>query len=161
MKLTRQRTQILVLAVLVIMGLVFFNLQDSCKKVDNSVCKLDFGHKKLKVTVAYSEEAQAKGLMGVKELKDGDGMIFVYKESEYLSFWMKNTLIPLSIAFVDANGKIIDIQDMMVEKNKPDYELRRYTSNSPAKYAIETPIGWFLLNGIKKGDKIKLPKELL
>jgi uncharacterized membrane protein (UPF0127 family) len=70
-----------------------------------------------------------------------------------LSFWMKNTRIPLSIAYIDANRAIIDIQDMVpasdIEKFPPSYP-----SKKPAQYALEMNLGWFVKNKIKVGDKI-------
>ena len=77
------------------------------------------------------------------------GMLFVYEQEEHLSFWMKNTLIPLSIAFIDAAGKIVDIQDMMPlseESKKSAY---------PARYALELNQGWFEKHGVRTGDAVQ------
>ncbi len=131
-----------------------------CEKADASRCELSFGERSLDVKVAYSKQAQAKGLMGVTNLKDNEGMIFVYDEPSYLSFWMKNTLIPLSIAFIEADGKISAIYNMNVEGAKQDYELPTYQSPTMVMYAVEAPLGWFTLNGIQKNDYVTIPEGL-
>jgi hypothetical protein len=110
--------------------------------------------------VAYSKERQAKGLMNVTALKDNEGMIFVYDYPSYLSFWMKNTLIPLSIAFVEEDGRIAEIYDMKVEGIKNDNEFPVYQSPTMVRYAIEAPLGWFTLNNISRNDRINIPEEL-
>ena len=89
-----------------------------------------------------------------KELAMGTGMLFIYPEEKTLSFWMKNTLIPLSIGFFNKDGLLVDMQDMqpasMAEKN-----IQIYKSNGLAKYALEVPLGWFKKTKIKIGDRLK------
>jgi len=104
----------------------------------------------VKAEIAVSAEERAKGLMYRKSLKDGYGMFFVFEKDEVMSFWMKNTYIPLSIAFIAANGKIIDIKDMYPLDTNSVYSSRS------VRYALETPQGWFLRAGVKEGDSIKL-----
>jgi len=137
---------------------IFFNKK--CEKRDYASCNLLFGGTSLKATVVYSKKAQAKGLMGVKKLKNNEGMIFVYDEPIYLSFWMKNTLIPLSIAFINEDGLVTEIYEMQVENNKKDYDLPVYQSHYLVKYAVEAPAGWFILNSINKNDRVNIPEEL-
>jgi hypothetical protein len=72
-----------------------------------------------------------------------------------LSFWMKNTRIPLSIAFIDQQGRIVDIQDM------EPFSLRTRVSARPAQYALEVNQGWFKKNGIDVGDSVHLPFTVL
>ena len=148
----------------VIIFLIFlsicFVINKKCEKKDNSICVIPFTNVSLTVKIAYSKERQAKGLMNVTALKDNEGMIFVYDEPSYLSFWMKNTLIPLSIAFVEADGRIAEIYDMKVEGFKTDSEFPVYQSPTMVQYAIEAPSGWFMLNNIVKNDRINIPKEL-
>jgi len=104
----------------------------------------------LKAEIAVSPEERSKGLMHRKSLKDGRGMLFVFEKDEVLSFWMKNTSIPLSIAFIAANGKIIDIKDMY------PLDTNSVLSSRSVRYALETPQGWFFRAGVKEGDSIKL-----
>ena len=89
--------------------------------------------------------------MNRKTIPDGTGMIFVFEQDQILSFYMKNTPHPLSIAYIDSHGKIRDIFDM-----KP-FSLASIISTSSVRYALEVPQGWFDKNGIKKGDYVNLP----
>jgi uncharacterized membrane protein (UPF0127 family) len=102
----------------------------------------------LSVEVADDEAERAQGLMHRNELADGRGMLFVYPDSAVRGFWMKNTHIPLSIAFVAADGTIVRIADMT------PLSLERVSSVHPARYAVEVPRGWFAAKGIEKGDKV-------
>jgi uncharacterized membrane protein (UPF0127 family) len=119
-----------------------------------SLLPLTIKGKIIKVEVARTEREQEKGLMFRERLGEDEGMLFVYGEEETLSFWMKNTRVPLSIAFIDKKGKIVDIQDM------EPFSLRTHASSSPAKYALETNQGWFTKNGIRVGDSVYLPRGL-
>jgi uncharacterized protein len=113
------------------------------------------GHK-IVAEVASKPEDRATGLMSRFSLQPDRGMLFVFERPESLSFWMKNTFIPLSIAFLDANGRILNIEDMA-----PQTETTHW-SKGPALYALEMRKGWFLERGIKAGDSVegvgKLPK---
>ena len=107
----------------------------------------------LLVEVAAREAELQKGLMFREKLGRNDGMLFIFPETAYHSMWMKNTLIPLSVAFVDAGGTILNILDM-----EPG-SLESHMSAGPAIYAIETNRGWFAEKGVKAGDKVTgLPK---
>ena len=113
------------------------------------------GNKTLKVKLAITPAQQSKGLMDIKgkaptKLPENEGMLFVYKREKLLSFWMKNTTIPLSIAFIDKKGIITEIRDMEPLK------LDRIRSAKPAQYALEVNRGWFSKNNIKVGDKAEL-----
>jgi uncharacterized membrane protein (UPF0127 family) len=100
------------------------------------------------VEIARTSEEQAKGLMYRKKLPDGEGMIFVYDRDQQLSFWMKNTLIPLSIAFIASDGRIIELRDMH------PLDLSSIKSSRSVRYALETPQGWFTRSGIQPGDTV-------
>jgi len=94
----------------------------------------------LSVEIASTEAERAKGLMEREVLPENDGMLFIYPKPQILSFWMKNTRIPLSIGFFDENRSLINIEQM----DPPDgSELRTYKSKRPARYALEVPQGWF------------------
>jgi hypothetical protein len=94
----------------------------------------------LAIEVAATEEQRMQGLMGRSTLSEGTGMLFIFERPQILSFWMKNTIIPLSIGFFDKNHCLINIEDMDPPKNG---ELRLYKSKKPALYALEVPQGWF------------------
>ncbi len=107
----------------------------------------------LKVEVADSDPARARGLMHRLSMKKEDGMLFVFEEVGYHSMWMMNTYIPLSVAFVDAEGRILNILDMTPRTQET------HTAAGPARYAIETNQGWFAAKKVKPGDKVTgLPK---
>jgi uncharacterized membrane protein (UPF0127 family) len=107
----------------------------------------------IKVTaeIARTVEQRAQGLMSRKSLEDGRGMLFVFERDQIMSFWMKDTLIPLSIAYISSSGLILEIHDMQPLNQLPVY------SSSLARYALEVPQGWFNKNSIKPGDRISLP----
>jgi uncharacterized protein len=110
------------------------------------------------VEVAATDAERQRGLMGRPELEEKRGMLFVFEEERPLSFWMKNTLIPLSIAYIDSEGRIVDLQDM--EPGDPeasDAELPRYPSAEPARYALEVNRGFFEERGVEVGDEVDLP----
>ena len=89
-----------------------------------------------------------------KELGRDDGMLFIFDDPGYYAMWMKNTLIPLSVAFVDGNGVILNIADMEPQT------LDSHGAAGPAVYAIETNVGWFAAHKVKAGDKVTgLPKK--
>ena len=108
----------------------------------------------LRVEVAETDPQREKGLMLRDKMGRNDGMLFIFEEAAYHSMWMKNTLIPLSVAFVDAQGTILNIRDMEPQT------LDTHMSAGPSLYAIETNKGWFAERGIKAGDKVAgLPRR--
>jgi uncharacterized membrane protein (UPF0127 family) len=104
----------------------------------------------LEVEIADTHESRAKGLMGRLDLEEDHGMLFVYKTAQPLCFWMKNTFIPLSIAFFNEDKVLLQILDMDPPFQEP-YPL--YKSKTPALYALEVPQGWFRKKKIKPGVK--------
>ncbi len=103
------------------------------------------------VEVADTEDERQTGLMGRAALPEDAGMLFVFDSEQQLSFWMKDTLIPLSIAFMDSEGRIVDIQDMQPLDETP------HLSAEPAQYALEVNQGFFAAWGIQVGDWVELP----
>jgi uncharacterized protein len=134
--------------------------QAQCSRDDFAICYAKFGNEYIKMKVASSDPIKAQGLMGIKELGKNSGMIFVYDFPQVLSFWMKDTLIPLSIAFLDPSGIVVSIYEMHPEPGVSDDKLRIYDSSAPSQYAVEANKGWFKEQGIKEGDKIELPLKL-
>jgi uncharacterized protein len=106
------------------------------------------GHK-LTAEVAATDAQRMQGLMHRRMLPENRGMLFVFSYSAPQSFWMMNTYIPLSIAFIDENGAIVSIADM-----KP-LTTDSHASAKPAKYALEMNQGWFAKRGIKAGAKVE------
>jgi uncharacterized membrane protein (UPF0127 family) len=106
------------------------------------------GHK-IVAEVATTQEQRSLGLMNRFSLQPDHGMLFVFERAEPLAFWMKNTYIPLSIAFIAADGRIVNIDDM-----KPQTEDSHW-SKGPALYALEMKTGWFQERGIGAGAVVK------
>lgn len=123
----------------------------SLKKMDLTIVRSDSTSLSVNVEVAKTAAEREHGYMERKNIPDGTGMIFVFEQDQFLSFWMKNTPHPLSIAYIDATGRIRDIFDM-----KP-YSLSPVVSTVSVRYALEVPQGWFAKNNIKKGDYVSLP----
>ncbi len=105
---------------------------------------------KVRVEIAESLREVVTGLRWRKSLPENRGMLFVYTDEEKRTFTMEDTLIPLSIAFMDSEGRIVDIQDM--EPSKDGYD-----SAEPAQYALEVNQGFFEERGVKVGDRAELP----
>src|SRR5258706_16448659 len=112
------------------------------------VLELSAGIHLIRAEVAYTVETRAQGLMFRKHLGSNEGMFFVFPQSEPYCMWMKNTLIPLSVAFLDEKGKIVSISDM-----QPQTETS-HCAAAPAKFALEMPAGLFAQKGIKSGATI-------
>ena len=110
--------------------------------------QVKIGSHPLKVELAVSEAQRMQGLMHREKLGANDGMLFVFDEPAYQSMWMKNTLIPLSVAFIDGDGVILNILDMEPHTLTPNM------SAGPARYAIETNKGWFAARQLKAGDRV-------
>ena len=104
---------------------------------------------KFVVEVAATPETRATGLMHRFSLRPDHGMLFVFEAPQPLAFYMRNTYIPLSIAFLDARGRIINIEDM-----QPKDESTHW-SKGMAMYAIEMRQGWFAAKGIAAGDVVE------
>lgn len=98
--------------------------------------------------VARTEAERNRGFMERRHIPDGTGMLFVFENDQILSFWMKNTPSPLSIAFISSDGRIKDIFDMT------PYSLAPVQSSGYARYALEVPQDWFMRTGIQVGDRI-------
>jgi uncharacterized protein len=101
--------------------------------------------------VAASPAERAKGLMGRQALPPNHGMIFVFDAAEKQCFWMKNTPLPLTIAFMDEDGVIVNTADMQ------PFSEDAHCSAKPVRYALEMEQGWFKKRGVLVGDKVTLP----
>ena len=108
------------------------------------------GEVNLKVEVARTEAQRSRGLMGRDDLPDNSGMIFIWDKPTQGGFWMKDTFIPLSIAFISADGMIIEMQDMAPKS------LEIHSPGVAYKYAVEVNQGYFGENAIEIGDSVDL-----
>ncbi len=131
---------------------LFFMLMTSCTnklKTENlTITRADGSTITVETELAITNEEKNFGFMEREKIPDGTGMIFVYQTDFVMSFWMKNTPHPLSIAYIDSNGVIREIYDM-----KP-YSLEPIFSHVHCRYALEVPQGWYKKNNIKPGDKL-------
>jgi uncharacterized membrane protein (UPF0127 family) len=102
----------------------------------------------IQAEVAQSPQERAIGLMHRKDMPTNNGMLFVFEEPQPQCFWMRNTLLPLSIAFIAEDGSVVNIADM-----KPMDETS-HCSDKPVRFALEMNKGWFAKRGIKAGSKL-------
>ena len=133
--------------------LFFFILMISCTVFAFKTLDIQINGINLKVEVAATHEERLLGLMYRKKLPDNKGMLFIYPSERIIKLWMKNTSIPLSVAFLNKNKKIINI-----EKMEPNQTKIIYKSKDLALYAVEVNQGWFELNTVSVGDTFKFSK---
>ena len=105
------------------------------------------GHR-ITVELASDPDERARGLMFRQSLPPDHGMLFVFPRDDVQAFWMRNTTIPLSIAYADGRGRIVRIADLEPLDERP------VTSIAPARYALEMNRGWFAAHGVATGDRI-------
>ena len=105
------------------------------------------------LSVAITEAERKRGLMGRTTLDENWGEVFVFDGTVQVPFWMKDTPIPLSIAFWNAGGSVVDIRDMRPCTADP---CPLYRSRAPYTHALEMNVGWFASHGVKIGDTVEL-----
>ena len=115
---------------------------------------LRVGEHSIRAELANTPQTRRDGLMFRRHLANSSAMIFVFQNPQRISMWMKNTLIPLSVAFIDADGRILNIEDM-----EPHSE-QAHSSIDFARYALEMNQGWFAARGIREGDQVSGLKRL-
>ena len=113
------------------------------------VLKTATGDHSFTIEVATTDQERALGLMFRRSLAENAGMLFLYDRPQPAAMWMKNTLIPLSVAFLDAQGAIINIADMQPHSEQSHCAAR------PARYALEMEQGWFAARGIRAGLRLR------
>jgi len=113
------------------------------------VIELELAGHRLDVEVAATPETRSMGLMHRRMLPENRGMLFVFPEAAVHRMWMANTPIPLSVAYLDAGGRILNILDM------PPFTHETFAAAGDALYAIETNRGWFAQRGIKPGIQVQ------
>ncbi|MVW70611.1 DUF192 domain-containing protein [Bordetella sp. 15P40C-2] len=112
------------------------------------VAKLTAGIHVIRAEVADTESTRRTGLMFRDALPDNDGMLFVFDAPEVQCFWMRNTPLPLSIAFIADDGTIVNIDDMAPQTDDT------HCSAKPVRYALEMAQGWFDMRGVQAGQRI-------
>ncbi len=144
------KQRFLAIALLFFLGLFFVPAKATDSLGEFPVVYLKIGSATVKVEVAKTEQQRAKGLMFRKHLGKNSGMLFDFGAQAQVCMWMKNTYIPLSVAFIDQDGMIVNIEDM--EPLTTD----SHCSSGLIVYALEMNRGWFATNKIQQGDKIQL-----
>jgi uncharacterized protein len=138
----------------IILFLLLFSLfLNSCSSKENNSVMISNseGSKEVKVEIADSLEERALGLMFREFLDDDEGMLFIFEDEDYLSFWMKNTLIPLDMIFISEDFEIVDIKQAVPCREDPCIS---YKTLEPAKYVLEVNGNFTIKNNIKIGNKI-------
>lgn len=130
------------------LSLVFFLLLTSAAALAAPTIELSAGMHRIEAEVASNNAERATGLMNRPSMPMHRGMLFVFPEAGVQCFWMKNTLIPLSIAFLDDAGRIVQIADMQPQS------LDNHCSAKPVRFALEMNAGWFRSRGLTTGAKI-------
>jgi uncharacterized protein len=155
----RSSTKLLVAAL--IASAIFFST--SCSKAASAqgvdrpnpqlkTVALKSGTVEVVAEVARTEIERNRGLMFRKSLAAGKGMIFDFETDQRVSFWMKNTTLPLSVAYLGSDGTIYQILDLTPLSEEPR------PSDRSVRYALEVPQGWFTQVGLKEGDRFDIPK---
>lgn len=142
----------------IILLLVLFSTFPGCSNhppiSNKKIYKIIINEKTSYAEVAFTKKGRTIGLMFRDTLDKDHGMLFVFPQEQQLSFWMKNTKIPLSIAFINSKEIITQIEFMT------PCSLMSHTSKEKVKYALEMEQGWFEKNGIKTGSKVGLSPEI-
>ncbi|MFH1978763.1 MAG: DUF192 domain-containing protein [Candidatus Aenigmatarchaeota archaeon] len=125
---------------------------------DTVVFMTDAGQVPVFVEVADNPIKQQQGLMNRTELKKDSGMLFIFGDETMRHFWMKNTLIPLDMIFIDSDGEIVHIHKNVQPCKTTICDT--YGSNKPAKYVVEVIGGYTDKKGIDIGDKVKIPSNI-
>jgi len=133
--------------------LIFLLVLISCTKqnfvlIDNNLEKI-----KINVEIADTDEERSKGLMFREFLDEDSGMLFIFDNENYYGFWMKNTLIPLDMIFIDKNFEIVDIIYAEPCKKEP---CKSYRPIKPAKYVLEVSGNFTIKNDVSIGNKIRI-----
>lgn len=117
------------------------------------VIPLTAGIHVIRAEVALEPAERERGLMFRKQLGPNQGMVFLFDEPQVQCMWMRNTLIPLSVAFIDDGGRVLNVEDMAPQTED------NHCAKKPARYALEMNVGWFAKHGIAAGSTISgLPK---
>lgn len=134
-------------SLLLAMASSWVSAQDRAQQLPS--IQLGAGMHLVQAEVAQTDEQRAIGLMHRPSMPINNGMLFVFEQPQPQCFWMKNTLLPLSIAFIADDGTIVNIEEMKAQT------LDSHCSAKPVRYALEMNAGWFAKKGIKPGSKLR------
>ncbi|OQA32951.1 MAG: hypothetical protein BWY57_01566 [Betaproteobacteria bacterium ADurb.Bin341] len=130
--------------------IILYFLLFSCSALAQSIERvaLSIGLFRIDAEVAADQENRMRGLMNRRSMAPQQGMLFVFPEIGRHCMWMRNTYIPLSVAFLDQEGRIVNIEDMQPQTED------NHCASRPARYALEMNLGWFSSKGIKPGARL-------
>lgn len=133
-----------------VVGIVCGAMLSAAAWAENSmpILELTAGFHRIEAEVAANDQNRQVGLMNRKAMPPQHGMLFVFTQDNTHCMWMRNTLLPLSVAFLDDEGKIINIEDMQPQTED------NHCARRPARYALEMNLGWFAQRGLKPGLKL-------
>lgn len=141
-----------------LLSVFLFGLLAGFAQADMPRMELTVGMYRIEAEVAANQGNRMQGLMNRRAMAPQQGMLFVFTENNRHCMWMRNTLLPLSVAFLDEQGQILNIEDM-----EPQTE-NSHCAAKPARFALEMNKGWFAQKGIKPGNKLngieKAPRPL-
>ena len=120
--------------------------QDAPQKLPT--VQLNAGMHLISAEVARTPQQRAIGLMHRQQMAMNEGMLFIFEQPSAQCFWMKNTLLPLTIAFIDDAGSVVTLADMQPQS------LQEHCASAPVRYALEMNLGWFSKRGLKVGSRI-------
>ena len=126
----------------------------ACSSDTRSV-SIEAGGHILEVEIADTDELRSQGLMNRRHLDENAGMLFVFEKETRPSFWMKNTSLPLSIAFIASDGTIRQIEDLQPRS------LDTVESTRTVRFALEVNRGWFAARNVLPGDRVMIPEDIL
>ena len=134
----------------IVVGIVCGAMLSAAAWAENSmpILELTAGFHRIEAEVAANDQNRQVGLMNRKSMPAQHGMLFVFTQENTHCMWMRNTLLPLSVAFLDDEGKIINIEDMQPQTED------NHCARRPARYALEMNLGWFAQRGVKPGTKL-------
>jgi uncharacterized membrane protein (UPF0127 family) len=133
--------------------LLSINTVLSCSSGLEERIEVIIGGESFRIEVARTEDQKRQGLMNRKSLGDREGMIFIYETDQHLAFWMKNTTIPLTLAYLSKDGQIMQIEEL-----KP-LSLKSVASERAVRYGLELAAGVLDELGVKVGDRVQLPAD--
>jgi uncharacterized protein len=133
---------------LVLLALFLLAISAQLALADARTIELHIGEQRLTAEVADTDATRQHGLMFRENLPANHGMLFVWDRPARYAMWMQNTPLPLSVAFIDADGRIVNIEDMQPHTQNP------HQAETPVIYALEMEQGWFDTRGIRPGDRV-------
>lgn len=141
------------LVFLLVVSVFFASCSEGFEKGDLAILNSSGEKITLEVELALTPEARQQGYMHRKNVNPGEGMLFVFPADQVLSFWMKDTSVPLSIAYISSKGKILEIHDLT------PFSENSVSSSRSVRYALEVPRGWFKDSGIAEGCYVEFTPE--